>query len=136
MSIRVWQPEPIGTDCRSHLEARTYNYVPFCVYSPLQKRYRVGQWTCVYFLLGTCECSFNDGPCIQMHPTGTAGWALLEQQRGLTYKDFDYSALNFLASRAPVDRERILQTVAHHQLGCDERNRLRFIRFFCFPFSI
>lgn len=69
---------------------------------------------CFYFLAGLCDRAIN---CGGVHPENTLGWNTLRDRWGVTYRDFDFAALHYLAKQTTSDREDILLLFASRNLG-------------------
>jgi len=67
---------------------------------------------CMRFLCGLC----GHPACRYLHPVDTPGWQDLKERWGLTYKDFDYAVLNYLAKKSQEEQDTILADFARMDL--------------------
>lgn len=67
---------------------------------------------CLYFLAGLC----TDERCCWVHPVNTRGWNLLRERWQITYKDLDYTVLNFLSKKTIPEQDNILSSLADMDL--------------------
>lgn len=78
----------------------------------LIKEHESTNQVCLYFLADLC----TDERCCWVHPINTAGWNLLRDKWSITYKDLDYTVLNFLSKKTVPEQDRILGSLADMDL--------------------
>eukprot|EP00997_Jenningsia_sp_PLL12_P006479 NODE_3028_length_827_cov_65.272494_g2515_i0.p1 GENE.NODE_3028_length_827_cov_65.272494_g2515_i0~~NODE_3028_length_827_cov_65.272494_g2515_i0.p1 ORF type:complete len:189 (-),score=44.92 NODE_3028_length_827_cov_65.272494_g2515_i0:261-779(-) len=68
---------------------------------------------CLYFLAGMCP---RGNQCPYVHPCNGPGWDLLEQRWGITFRDFDFTVLNYLSKKPTTHQDAILTDLADANL--------------------
>lgn len=75
----------------------------------LVKEHDTTRQVCLYFLAGLCT---EDKACTWVHPVNTKGWDSLRDSWQITYKDLDYTVLNFLCKKNTEEQDNILTSLA------------------------
>ena len=78
----------------------------------LIKEHDTTNQVCLYFLAGLCTCE----DCWWVHPVNTRGWIALRDTWNITYKDLDYTVLNFLSKKTIREQDDILSSLADMDL--------------------
>ena len=74
----------------------------------LLKEHDTSPQVCLYFLAGLCE----NHNCPWVHPVNTRGWNALRDNWNVTYKEMDYTVLNFLSKKSVDEQDDILASLA------------------------
>eukprot|EP00667_Euglena_gracilis_P010543 EG_transcript_10741 len=75
----------------------------------LVKEHDTTRQVCLYFLAGLCT---EEKGCTWVHPVNTRGWDALRDKWQITYKDLDYTVLNFLCKKTTEEQDNILASLA------------------------
>eukprot|EP00668_Euglena_longa_P040507 GGOE01053331.1.p1 GENE.GGOE01053331.1~~GGOE01053331.1.p1 ORF type:complete len:372 (-),score=19.53 GGOE01053331.1:119-1234(-) len=75
----------------------------------LVKEHDTTRQVCLYFLAGLCT---EEKGCTWVHPVNTRGWDTLRDKWQITFKDLDYTVLNFLCKKTTEEQDNILASLA------------------------